>query len=227
MFLSNEHSLTYIQNDSFAFFFETNLLVCLMLINFCIVYWCIRNQFLTNNLFWCLKNSFILANSVGTDDMPYWTSSESTLSIKVFIYSLSVFKGRSGVYKEKLGSVLALSDLHANCQHFQELLRLISNLIGLSYKLWKWLTPLISSVAIWFCLMGYSTNTTKNLNFERILIWIFFLYIYIEILEKQISAINHLVAKYINYIIIIIFTYILLLGQQCYKSFSSKVQIKK
>ena len=75
--------------------------------------------------------------------------------------------------------------------------------------------------------MGYSTNTTKNLNFERILIWIFFLYIYIKILEKQITAINHLVAKYINYIIIIIFTYILLLGQQCYKSFSSKVQIKK
>ena len=44
-------------------------------------------------------------------------------------------KGRSGVYKEKLASDLALSDLHSSCEHLQELLRLISNLIGLFNEL--------------------------------------------------------------------------------------------
>ena len=42
-----------------------------------------------------------------------------------------IFKGRSGVYKEKLTSVLALSDMHSSCEDLQELLRLISYLIGL------------------------------------------------------------------------------------------------
>ena len=45
------------------------------------------------------------------------------------------FKGRSGVYKEKLTSVLAFSVLHSSCEDLQELLWPISNLIGLSNKL--------------------------------------------------------------------------------------------
>ena len=38
-------------------------------------------------------------------------------------------------YKEKLASVFAVSDLYSSCEHLQELIRLISNLIGLSSKL--------------------------------------------------------------------------------------------
>ena len=45
------------------------------------------------------------------------------------------FKGRNGVYKEKYASILALSVLHSSCEDLQELVRLISNLIGLSIKL--------------------------------------------------------------------------------------------
>ena len=114
-------------------------------------------------------------------------------------------KGRSGVYKEKLTSVLAFSVLHSSCEDLQELLWLISNLIGLSNKLWKWLTPLINSVTIWFYMschnMGYSTNTTNYrqlvktdaIKFEFLKNFILDIFLYIEIFRK---------------------------ADQCYKSFS-------
>ena len=38
--------------------------------------------------------------------------------------------------------------LHSSFEHLQKLLWLISNFIALSNELWKWLTPLISSVVI-------------------------------------------------------------------------------
>ena len=63
--------------------------------------------------------------------------------------------------------------LHSSCEHLQELLRLICNLIGLSIKLWKWLTPVISSVAmcfvIWGILQWINRKVSQNLSNK---IWI-------------------------------------------------------
>ena len=57
------------------------------------------------------------------------------MSLQILDQLVARFNGRSVVYKEKLTSVLALSDLHSSCEDHQELLRLISKLIGLSNKL--------------------------------------------------------------------------------------------
>ena len=57
------------------------------------------------------------------------------MSLQILDQLVARFNGRSVVYKGKLTSVLALSDLHSSCEDHQELLRLISNLIGLSNNL--------------------------------------------------------------------------------------------
>ena len=57
------------------------------------------------------------------------------MNTRNLIVTTKILKGRSGVYKEKLASVLALSVLHSSCEHLHWLVRFISNLIGLSYKM--------------------------------------------------------------------------------------------
>ena len=49
------------------------------------------------------------------------------LSVPLYFESV---KDRSGLYKEKFASILALSVLHSNCEDLQDLLRLISNLMA-------------------------------------------------------------------------------------------------
>ena len=65
-----------------------------------------------------------------------WNESPPTfMNTRNLIVTTKILKGRSGVYKEQLASILALSVLHSSCEHLQGLLRFISNLIGLSYKM--------------------------------------------------------------------------------------------
>ena len=68
--------------------------------------------------------------------------------------NVNSLKAGVGYIRKKIASVLALVDLHSSSEHLVELLKIISYLIGLSNKLWIWLTPLISSVAIWFLIWG-------------------------------------------------------------------------
>ena len=70
---------------------------------------------------------------------------------------VKILKGRNGISKEKIASVLALSILHQSCEDLQELLWLISNLIGLSYLTVKMIDTSYQLSGH----MGYSTTTTN------------------------------------------------------------------